>query len=375
MIYSKVGYGNSMKEVLLFTPLYPPHRGGGPNYYSTLVDHLSQDCSIVVLTSYHPDRPLRRREDGALVYRVVPRLRSLPRVLRALVEPVVAFLAVVVLSLRHGTEVVHSHSTSLAALGVAPGAALLSTPIIYDCRDEGFPRVLVRFGTTPVWFSCAENVSERLRECGVPADRIVHTPVTNPGYVSEYADADDAPADLSTITYVGRLREKKGVRLLLDAFEAYVSRFECGELEIVGDGPLRDELAARASEPSIEGRVTMVGEVSHRDAVERIAESDLVVLPSASEGTPRVVVEAIEVGTPVLATPVGTVENILTHGENGLIVDRSADELLDALSRLAENRSLLVTLSEGARATELDPDWSDVTESVLAGYERAGAEG
>lgn len=362
-----------MRKVLLFTPLFPPYRGGGPNYYATLVNHLADECSLVVLTSYHPDRPLRQTENDVPIYRVVPRVRSLPRVFRGLIEPLAALIAVIVLAIRHRIRIVHSHSTSLAALGVALGAYLLSLPILYDCRDEGFPCPLVQFGKTPIWFSCAENISDQLTDCGVHPDLIIHTPVTNPEYVREYIDKSDTSGELSTITYVGRLREEKGVRLLLEIFEEYASQVDRGRLKLIGDGPLRDELAARVNASDVAERVTMVGEVSHRDAVKHIAESDVLVLPSASEGTPRVVIEAMEVGTPVVVTPVGTVGDIVNHRENGLIVDRSADELRDALLQLAKSQSLLDTLSEGAETTELEPNWTDVTESVLAGYDFAEA--
>ncbi|WP_336360138.1 glycosyltransferase family 4 protein [Haladaptatus sp. ZSTT2] len=359
-----------MDSVLLFTPIYPPYRGGGPNYYSSLINDLSEDIEIVVLTATHPEKPLRTTESGAIVYRALPRVRFFPRVVRALYEPLFAFILTLLLIFYHRIDLVHSHSTSIFAVGVGFATATTSRPIVYDCRDEEFPRFLVRIGRTPVWFSCAQNIEDRLVSAGIPRPRIIHTPVVNPPLVSVTQHNPTTCAEHSLV-FVGALRKEKGVFLTIDAFAEHIERFPSARLRIVGAGPERDAIEDRLRRLALTEHVTLTGEVNHPEAVNHIANADVLLLPSASEGMPRVVIEAMSVGTPVLATRVGAIDEILSHGVNGLFIDDSTTSLLDALNRVFSDEVLLETITTGAEETTSDVEWGDVVASVQEGYDRA----
>ena len=87
---------------------------------------------------------------------------------------------------------------------------------------------------------------------------------------------------------------------------------------IVGDGPLRDHLEQTAHAYALDGRLRFLG---HRDDVPRLmAAADLVVLPSAYEGLPNVVLEAMRFGMPVVATAAPGTTEVVVDGETGVLV-------------------------------------------------------
>jgi teichuronic acid biosynthesis glycosyltransferase TuaC len=113
-----------------------------------------------------------------------------------------------------------------------------------------------------------------------------------------------------TVTFIGRLLELKGIRDLATAAAALPS--EC-RVMLVGDGPLRGELAA--TEVVRTGRVRLVGRVAHEDVPLVLAASDLLVLSSHTEGLGTVLLEAGSMGVPVVGTAVGGVPEVV--GEDG----------------------------------------------------------
>jgi glycosyltransferase involved in cell wall biosynthesis len=119
------------------------------------------------------------------------------------------------------------------------------------------------------------------------------------------------------IGIVATLRSWKGHRHLLEAFAA-LERADA-RLVIVGDGPQRAALEALALDLSIAGRVVFAGHQA--DVAPWMQALDLLCLPSyANEGVPQALMQAMACGLPVVTTPVGSIEEIVTHGSTGVLV-------------------------------------------------------
>ena len=359
-----------MGRILIFPPRYPPYRGGSSTYFSQLLNSL-QGYDFIAVTFYHPDAPIVSSDGNCTVYRVIPKFESLPAVLRVLIEASIAFLMASLVCLRESVNVAHVHAASFATPGFTLAALLGSMPIIYDCRDEMFPPPLVKIGRTPVWFSCGSNIDSILMENGIPADKIVRVPVINPPYVSEYATNGTnhmhSENESFTIVFIGRLLKNKGVHLLIESFAEFVAHHPDVQLTLVGDD-LNDTAVRLVEKYELSDNVNLVGEIPHRAAIEQLAEADVLVLPSTSEGMPRVIIEAFELGVPVVATCVGDIPKLISHGETGLLIEPTSDSITHALSRVYSDPTLREELSQNAKEKHRSRNWETVKTRVTDSY-------
>jgi glycosyltransferase involved in cell wall biosynthesis len=140
----------------------------------------------------------------------------------------------------------------------------------------------------------------------------------------------------------GRLTAQKG---LGDALEA-LTRVDGVELLVLGDGPSRAELEGRASELGLAARVRFLGPGRREDVLRLFRAVDAVLLTSAWENLPHTLLESLAVGTPVIATAVGGIPEVLRDGENGLLVPaRDVAAIAGAIGRLARDEHLRRTLA------------------------------
>lgn len=164
-------------------------------------------------------------------------------------------------------------------------------------------------------------------------------------------------ADAELVVYVGRLVPEKGLRELLDAMARLAPQRPKLQLALIGDGPMRAELDARiAADPAL--RVRLPGAQGPHEVARWMAASDLVTLPSYSEGHPNVLVEALACGRPVLATPVGGIPEVV-DADCGLLVPARdavalAGGLRDALERPWDETALSRRFSRGWDAVATD---------------------
>ncbi len=100
------------------------------------------------------------------------------------------------------------------------------------------------------------------------------------------------------------------------------------EFLIVGDGRLRNEIENYLNENNITDRVKLTGWIPHDELPDYLNELKLVVLPSYTEGLPNLMLEAMACGTPVLATPVGAIPDVITDNETGFIMASNSPECI-----------------------------------------------
>ncbi|RXA19707.1 glycosyltransferase family 4 protein [Methanosarcina sp. MSH10X1] len=147
------------------------------------------------------------------------------------------------------------------------------------------------------------------------------------------------PQDKNIVLFVGALRKIKGVDYLIEAARNFVNRDT--DLFMVGrDDGLRKSLEKRARELKIADFIKFTGPVNHEDIPLWISASDILVLPSLSEGRPNVVLEALACEVPVVATNVGGIPELMVNGETGYLVPaKSPGELSGKINKLLEDRN------------------------------------
>jgi glycosyltransferase involved in cell wall biosynthesis len=175
---------------------------------------------------------------------------------------------------------------------------------------------------------------------GLPEDRIFvrHNAIETPA-VTTHDRAGPA-------VYLGRLSPEKGIRVLIEAWR----RLPEVPLDIIGDGPLRDEVRAAIAAPEL-AQVRLVGPLSHTDAIERLSRARMLVFPSLCyEGFAYSIVESLSLGVPVIASRLGAQAEVVRDGVSGLLFKADdADALRAAVRRLVASPELVTQLSDGAR--------------------------
>jgi glycosyltransferase involved in cell wall biosynthesis len=149
-----------------------------------------------------------------------------------------------------------------------------------------------------------------------------------------------------TLVAAGRLVPQKDLDVALRA----VGACDGVELVVAGDGPERLRLEAFASDLGLGARVRFLGTLPHGSVTELLAAADAVVLSSGWENFPHAAVEGLAAGTPVIATDVGGLREIVEDGVNGLLVPaRDPGALAAAIGRLLGDGALRERLGTAAR--------------------------
>ncbi len=169
------------------------------------------------------------------------------------------------------------------------------------------------------------------------------------------------------LVFVGRLVRQKGLDVLLEAL-ARLPAEACFEVEIVGDGPLRAELASLAGRLGLAAKVRFSGWVSRADMPETLRRADAFVFPSRDEGMPNAVLEAMASGLAVAATRIAGNEELVEDGRTGFLVPPDDPAALSAVvARLVADRNLCWRLGRAGRDKAVgEYSWRVVAEAYAA---------
>lgn len=190
-----------------------------------------------------------------------------------------------------------------------------------------------------LFIAVTEFARSKFIQGGLPAERIR----VKPNFVAK--DRGMGDGDGGYFLYVGRLTKDKGLETLVKAWEDMDQPLP---LHIVGNGPMRAELEQAASlNPFME----MKGFIPIDQVFEEMKGAMALVFPSLNyEGFPRTIVEAFSVGLPVIASDLGSIATIVTHGHDGLLFPAGDPEALRAsVMHISEDEGLRKSLREGSR--------------------------
>ena len=353
-------------RAVVVSGIWPPDPGGPASHAPALADFLAERGHGIEVVTTAEDEPSRR------TYPVLWASRRSPlRHVRA---------ALLVRRAARRADVVYATSMIRRA---AIGSRLARRPLVVKLvSDEVFERaaregryrgtlddfqheaggVRTRFlrGTRNRALRGARHVfcpSAYLREValhwGLDPGRVSVLPNPAP-VVPAMPPREDLRSELglggNVLVFAGRLGPQKALGVLLEALIDVPDV----TLVVAGDGPERAALEARAGELGLDGRVSFLGAVPRERVLRLFGSSDATVLSSAWENFPHTVVEALAVGCPVIATAVGGVPEVVTDGDNGLLVPPGdAHALGAAIARFfgdAELRARLAAAAPGSVA-------------------------
>jgi glycosyltransferase involved in cell wall biosynthesis len=196
---------------------------------------------------------------------------------------------------------------------------------------EAMHRVAVRAGRSSMVIAVSSSLAQLYGSSAVQSVTFAPTAVAE----GEILDRQDTCQSTPTrLLFVGRLVPVKGLVYLFEAVRLLLHDGVPVRLTLVGSGPRRKALIALAAKYKLASVIDFRGEVSFG--------------PSLSEGTPRVLWEAMAAGLPIVATRVGGVPEIIREGETGLLASpRSAQRLAPSIRRVIEDEELRMRLIRG----------------------------
>lgn len=325
--------------------------GGAQTYVANLLPGLVEEWDVTVAAS--GPGPLRAVVEGAgAIYVALEHVRrpiAPAEDLRGLVE-------LVRLCRRVRPHIVHANSSKAGILGRI-AARIAGVPSrVFTVHGWAFAAYPGRTGTLYLWAErllrplttrtiCVAENERRLgfaaRTCTPERTSVIHNAVDVAA--TAVATPDTAAPRLVS---VGRLKYPKDFRTLVEAIALLGGRELL--LEIVGEGPDRDELQALIDRLGLGSRVVLGGQ--RDDVPALLARSSAFVLSSVSEGLPISVIEAMAAGLPVVASDVGGVGELVADGETGfLIPPGDAQALADALAELLDEPLLRRDLGAAGR--------------------------
>ncbi|HMM54778.1 MAG TPA: glycosyltransferase family 4 protein [Candidatus Desulfobacillus sp.] len=171
---------------------------------------------------------------------------------------------------------------------------------------------------------------------------IIHNPVFIP-------KEETSGSDRQLVLFLGRISEKKGAHDLIRAFAKISATHPRGRLLMAGDGDLSGA-AKLAAELCISDRIELPGWLRGADKAAALANAGIYALPSYYECLPMGVLEAMAVGLPIVATPVGGIPEAVVDGTEGFLVPPgNIEKLTDRISRLLEDAALRQAMGHAAR--------------------------
>ncbi|NID14526.1 glycosyltransferase [Luteibacter yeojuensis] len=173
------------------------------------------------------------------------------------------------------------------------------------------------------------------------------------------------PPEAPIVIYVGNLKATKGCHDLIEAFPALVRRHHDARLVYVGDGASRANLEDRASSLCCSTAVRFAGAVDHAELSDWFRAANVLCLPSHNEGVPNVVLEAMACGTPIVATTVGGIPEVVPDLAGILVPPHQPHELGVALVEAFERHFDPAAIAEHAATFRWDEN-IDRVERVLA---------
>ena len=358
--------------------------GGMQEHTASLTRELQRrGVEQVVLTTRPPSAPwIERMGPRAIVVRVglpVRRPRQLYALPAAVAAPVLARRA----------DLVHAHlGEDLAVLPLAAFAAGvhglplvvtvhcspsytlqardLRTAILRTLGGRIERRTERRAAATLVYTS---RLADRIaREVGGPV-HVISRGVDRRAFSTAVGAAFPEFAARPRVIFLGRIVRAKGVDALVEAAARIATRG--AEFLLVGDGPDRRRVERLARRAGVAERVHVTGFVAHERVPSVLASADLLVLPSLYEELGTVLVEAMQVGLPTVASRVGGIPEVVEHGVTGLLVapgDPAA--LAAAIDAILSQPDLARRLGENARRRAPKYDLQRVGAQVHALYHR-----
>ena len=348
------------KKVLLLTPTFYPDKTGAAKYYDNYFQYLDGKIDLYVLTK----KSSVLKKESKKIMREIPVFYN--NILRLTITPLFTLFKIVTLHLKFKFDFIHVHSSSILAFSAGVFSLIFRVPIIYDVLDMQTPPILLKIGRVHKYLATGNVVKEKLSTIRLPKEKILcFKPPRNsfkPCMVKKKND----------VVFVGEVNKKiKGTDILLNAFNIIINEKRQNiKLLVVGDGPDMDESKKFIKQKKLDKNVSFLGSQPYKKTLDYISRSKILVLPSRTEATPRVIIEAFELGTPVIGSDIKAISYMINDNQNGILFkDGNCLDLANKIVNLKKNEILQQKIRENALAKVKEyPTWKELSDKLMKVY-------
>ena len=182
---------------------------------------------------------------------------------------------------------------------------------------------------------------EIIRRYGIASDKIHIIP--NPVDIDLFRPMPEIERVRGRLCFVGRLTPEKNIELLLEA----LSGIKNASILIIGDGELKSYLKSRSVRMGINAH--FLGNIPNNELPELLNTCQAFVLQSKWEGMPKVLIEAMACGMPVVGTNVSGIRDLIDHEQTGILCEPEIESLRDAIRKVLNNSQLCKDIGRQAR--------------------------
>ncbi|MGP8329813.1 MAG: glycosyltransferase family 4 protein [Methanosarcinaceae archaeon] len=367
-------------RILVLIHEIPPVGGGGGHVAQDIAEGLAQrGHEIVIITSHLKGLPKEKILDNGIRIIRVPSFRR--EAFRASflsmgMYILAGFWACLRLTGKWRPDIIHVHFAVPAGVLAWAVSRLKNIPYLLTAhlgdvpggapeKTGGWFRWIFPF-TRPIWRDAEKviAVSEFTRQLALkhyPVEiQVIHNGV-------DLAALDPGEIQVQTpprIIFAGRLmKQKNPLQIVRTLAKLKKLDWEC---VLLGDGPLRDDVETEIARHNLQDRIFLLGWVTPKDVIDWFGKSDILFMPSLSEGLPVVGVQALAMGLAMVVSNIGGFVDLVNEGENGFLIDDD-NRYEEVLRKLLNNSEELLSFKKASR--EKAEAFS--LEKIIRSYEEA----
>lgn len=386
-------------KILMLTWEYPPRIVGGiARVVHDLSKRLIKDGHEVTVVTYRDsaDVPEYENDKGVNVYRVDNYMIHPNNFIDWIMQLNFNMLskATEIINKGGGFDVIHAHdwlvTYAAKSLKNAYDIPIVATIHATEAgRNSGIHDETQRYINDTEWLLTYEATevivnsnymkNEIQRLFGLPFDKINVIPngINLSNFTGIERDYDFrrqyAMDNEKIILYVGRLVYEKGVQHLIAAMPKILSNYNDAKLIIAGRGGMMDELRAEASNLGLNDKIYFTGYLNSKQVQKMYKCADVAVFPSTYEPFGIVALEAMLAGVPTVVSDVGGLDEIVTHGVDGMkSYAGNANSIADSVTALLYDHQLATNVSKKAKQKVKDQfNWEKIAQDTHFTYEKA----
>lgn len=355
-------------RIALLVMMFPPENLGGTEIASyNIAKHLVQsNHEVHVITSSDPGIPDSKSESGFLIHRTnLNHTRFVGIALFGITS------IIQVINIR--PDIIHAQNITMGMIALF-GKKLFKIPYVVWGRGSDvhlqwkFKRFISKavLNNANATIALSHNMKNEMQKLSKKDIYVIPNGVDS----SIFKEPKTKKGHNGTkIIYVGSLLPIKGIKYLIKAMKILHSKYPDLHLTIIGDGDDRRNLELMVHEYALIQNISFVGKVSHKDIPQWLCKNDIFVLPSNSEGVPNVLLEAMAVGLPIIATNVGGIPDIIINKRNGYLVEpESPQEIAEKIQYLISNPQMRKIISKNNKIDIQKYSWNNIVQTLEGIY-------